>query len=68
VTEVALSKGPNRVGATIILPEEGNRSRTRNVVILRKIRRWTKSKNMILSSAIHYCQNRLELIYYKHEA
>jgi hypothetical protein len=33
VTE-ALSNGPNRVDAPIILPEDGNRSSFRNVVFL----------------------------------
>jgi hypothetical protein len=29
-----LSKGPNRVGAAIILPEDGNRSSSQNIVYL----------------------------------
>jgi hypothetical protein len=45
-----LSKEPNRVGAAIILPEDGNKSSSRNAVFLRNIRRWKKSKNMILST------------------
>jgi hypothetical protein len=53
---LALSKGPNRVGATFFLPEVGNRSSLRNVVFLKKknIGRWTKSINMFLSSEIHH--------------
>jgi hypothetical protein len=52
----------DRVGAIIILPEERSRSRFQNVVFLRNIRGWTKSKNMIISSAIQHCQNPLQLI------
>jgi hypothetical protein len=33
-------------------------------VFLRNIRLWTKSKNIILSSALHHFQNPLELIYH----
>jgi hypothetical protein len=55
-----VTEGPNRVGATIILPQEGNILILKCFVFLRNIRRWTKSKNMILSSTIHYRQNRLQ--------
>jgi hypothetical protein len=41
---LALSKGPNKVGAPIILPEDENRPSFRNIVFFRNIRRWTKSK------------------------
>jgi hypothetical protein len=37
--------------------------RFRNVVSIRNIRRWTKSKNMIPPSVIHHGQNPLELVY-----
>jgi hypothetical protein len=40
---LALSKGPNTVGATFILPEDGNRFSFRNVVFLRK--HWTMDKD-----------------------
>jgi hypothetical protein len=53
--ERASLSGPNRVEATFFLPEDGKRSNLRNVVF------WTKSKNFILSSAIHHCQNPLQL-------
>jgi hypothetical protein len=39
---LALSKGPNRVGATFFLPEDGNRSIFQYVVFLRK--HWTMDK------------------------
>jgi hypothetical protein len=50
----------NRVGAFIILSEDGNRSSFGNIMFCRNIRRWTKSKNMILPSATHRGQNLLE--------
>jgi hypothetical protein len=51
--ETNSSRNPDRVGAAIILHEDGNGASFRNVVFLRNIRQWTKSKNKILSSAIH---------------
>jgi hypothetical protein len=50
---LALSKGPNRVDAAIILPEEETSS-FQNVVFFRNIRRWTKSKNMIPQNLIEW--------------
>lgn len=46
LTNSALS---NRVGATFILPEYGNRSSFLDVVFLRNIGLWAKFKNIILS-------------------
>jgi hypothetical protein len=58
----AISYGVNRAGTDIILLEDGKRSSFRNAVFfLENTERWTKSKNMILPSAIHHRQNPLEL-------
>jgi hypothetical protein len=46
------AEGPNRVGAAIISPEDGNRSSFQKAVFFKNITRWTKSKNKILSSTI----------------
>jgi hypothetical protein len=35
--ELALSKGPNRVGATFLLPEDRNRSSFRNVFLKKSL-------------------------------
>jgi hypothetical protein len=42
------------VGASIILPEDGNKSSFRNVVFFRNIRRRTKFKNKILQVKLCY--------------
>jgi hypothetical protein len=45
---LASCKERNTEHAFIISPDDGERSRFRSVVVSRNIRRWTKSKNMIL--------------------
>jgi hypothetical protein len=57
-----LERASSVIGSAIILTEDGNRSTFRNVLFLRNIKGWTKSKNMILSRAVHKCQNPLEPI------
>jgi len=58
---LAPSKGSNRVGAPITLPQDGNRYNFWSIFFFRNIWRWTKSKSMFLPSAIHHHQNLLEL-------
>jgi hypothetical protein len=44
-------------------PENGNKFGFRNVVffsVLQNTRRWTQSKNPVIQSVIHHCQNPLE--------
>jgi hypothetical protein len=56
--------GPTaRVSVLPILPEDGRRSSFRNIVILlKKKRRWTKSKKPLLQIITHHSQNPLDFI------
>jgi hypothetical protein len=54
--------GPTaRVSALPFLPEDIRRSSFRNVVILLKYRRWTKSKKQLLQIITHHRQNLLDV-------
>jgi hypothetical protein len=63
-SEASSTRGPNNYGfCPSFLPEDGRRSSFRNVVILLKYRRWTKSKKQLLQIIMHHRQNPLDLIY-----
>jgi hypothetical protein len=49
-----------RISVLSILPEDGRRSSFRNVVILLKYRRWTKSKKPLLHIITRHRQNSLD--------
>jgi hypothetical protein len=59
---LALCKGPSRVGPPLFCLKMETDAVSETLYFLRNIGRWTKSKDMILSSAIHNCHNPLELI------
>jgi hypothetical protein len=58
---LALSKGPNTVGAFQLSYEDGNRSNFRNDVFssFQNSRRWTKPRIPVILSAIYHRQNPL---------
>jgi hypothetical protein len=61
---LALSKAPNRVGFSLLTPEDGNRSSFRNVVfsIIYNPRRWTKPRSPVILNALTcVCGDRWEL-------
>jgi hypothetical protein len=51
---LALCNGPNRVGASFILPVDGNISSFYNNVFFRTSRQWTKSRNLVTEALICY--------------
>jgi hypothetical protein len=50
-------EGPNRVGATFLLPEDENRSSFRNVVFLRKYQRMIKVQKPYSFKNTTICEN-----------
>jgi hypothetical protein len=59
---LALSKGTNTVGVSMLSPEDGNRPSFLNVVLsdISNSRRWTKSRNPVILSAVLHRQNPLD--------
>jgi hypothetical protein len=60
VQEHNKKKGKRLTITLIIFPEDGKRYSFQNAVFFRSIRQWTKSKNLILPSAICRHQNPLK--------